>query len=135
MRTITLCALLLLVLGGVSITTQAQQVYRCGKTYSQVPCPGARVVDTRDVRTKKQRVDSQKSTVRDTQLADDLEKARLQEEAMAAAGSTPVEKSPKTKTAKSSKAKSKKTSKKEPELFTATAAPDKKKKQTKATTP
>lgn len=126
---------LLVALGSAAIVTQAQPVYRCGKTYSQIPCPGGRVVDTRDVRTKKQRTDSQKATARDTELAADLEKARQQEEAMAAAGSTPVKKTPKIKTAKSAKAKSKKSDKKEPEFFTAAAAPEKKKKKTASASP
>ncbi len=114
-----------------------QQVYRCGKTYSQIPCPGAKVIDTRDNRTKQQRTDSRKATARDTTLANDLEKARQQEEAMAAAGSTPVEKPPKAKASKSEskKANSNKAKKKEPELFTAAAAPPEKKKKKAAAPP
>jgi hypothetical protein len=119
---------LLVVLGGFSMTAQAQQVYRCGKTYNQMPCPDGTAIDTRDARTQEQRVDSQKATARDTELVNRLEKAR-QQEAMTAAGRTPVEKKSKGKTAKSGKTKNKKINKKEPELFTATAASEKKKKK------
>lgn len=42
---------LLVVLGGFSMTAQAQQVYRCGKTYNQMPCPDGTAIDTRDART------------------------------------------------------------------------------------
>lgn len=125
---------LLVVLGGFSMTAQAQQVYRCGKTYNQMPCPNGTAIDTRDARTQEQRVDSQKATARDTELVNRLEKARQQEEAMTAAGRTPVEKKSKGKTAKSGKTKNKKINKKEPELFTATAASEKKKKKEKKKT-
>jgi hypothetical protein len=135
MRNSILHSILLIVMGGFSMTAQAQQVYRCGKTYNQIPCPSGTAVDTSDARTQKQRVDSQKATARDTELANHLEKARQQEEAMAAAGRTPAEKKSKGKTAKSGKTKNKKINQKEPELFTAAAAPEKKKKKTASPRP
>lgn len=133
MTSLTFVSVLLLC--SVSMTVQAQQVYRCGKTYSQIPCPGGKVVDTRDVRTPKQRADARKAAARDSELADELKKSRQQEEAMAAAGSTPMEKPAKAKSGKSEKPKAKKTKKKEPELFTAAAPPDKKKKKAAAPAP
>ena len=130
MTSLTLVSALLLC--SVSMTLQAQQVYRCGQTYSQIPCPGGREVNTRDVRTPKQRADARKAAVRDSVLAEELQKARQQEEAMAAAGSTPTQKPAK---AKSEKPKAKKAKKNEPELFTAAAPSEKKKKKTAAPVP
>ena len=124
-----------LLLCSVSMTVQAQQVYRCGKTYSQIPCAGGKVVDTRDVRTPKQRAEARKAAARDSELADELQKAREQEEAMVAAGSTPTEKPAKAKNGKSEKPKAKKSKKNEPELFTAAAPSEKKKKKTSAPVP
>ena len=39
-------AVLLLALSGFWLPAQAQNVYRCGESYSNTPCPGARVVPT-----------------------------------------------------------------------------------------
>lgn len=122
-------------LGSFAPLASGQQVYRCGKSYSQVPCPGARVVDTRDVRSPKQKAQSQRVIQRDTELAEDLQASRKQEEAMAAAASTPTEiaapvkfkKS--SKSSKSDKAQSSKKAKAQDELFTAKIAPPDKKKK------
>lgn len=59
----------------------AQNVYRCGDSYSQQPCPGGRVVATDDTRSAVQRAQTSEAAQRDAKAADALEKARLKEEA------------------------------------------------------
>jgi hypothetical protein len=63
---------------------QAQNVYRCGDTYSQRPCPGGALVLTDDPRSAEQRSDAREAAQRAARMADALEKARLREEAKAA---------------------------------------------------
>jgi hypothetical protein len=79
-KTTMLAALLVLAASGAG----AQQVYRCGSTYSQQPCPGGATVQVEDPRTQAEvhRADAQ--TQRQAKAADAMEKARLQQEAKAA---------------------------------------------------
>jgi hypothetical protein len=60
---------------------QAQNVYRCGESYSNQPCPGAVVVPTDDPRSAAQRAESRAATQRDTRLADQMQAQRLKREA------------------------------------------------------
>lgn len=73
----------------------AQKVYKCGATYSQIPCDGAVTINTQDVRTLNQKSQADALAARETANANALEKARLKEEALAAGKSTPPKKSSK----------------------------------------
>ena len=59
----------------------AQNIYRCGDTYSQQPCPGGTVVEAQDERNAGQRSQTTLAAQRDAKVADAMEKARLKEEA------------------------------------------------------
>lgn len=82
MRTRLLC--LAVVLAGA--TSTAQTVYRCGNSYSQIPCAGAVTVPVDDVRSEAQQAQARIGVARDKALADQLEAQRLAEEAAAAQG-------------------------------------------------
>jgi len=74
----------------------AQNVYRCGDTYSQRPCAGGTLVPTDDARSDAQRAEARAAAQRNGKTADAMEKARLKEEAkpaqayMPPPGSEPV---------------------------------------------
>lgn len=133
------CAALLLALSTLWGPAHAQNVYRCGESYSNSPCPGATVVPTDDPRSPAQRAQTDAATRRDAKSAQVLEHERLKQEgkpvpatilAPAAANEPPAPVQDRT----ISKAKAKK-----PELFTAVApkkpgdADAKKKKKKKKT--
>lgn len=120
-----LFAIFLIATGAVFTSAQAQNIYRCGDSYSQSPCPGGVAIDASDSRTRAQKAQTEAATQRDRQTADALEKERLKREE-AAARTTPktnVTRVPKTEPAppKSSKKKSR-----QPAYFTARTAGDKK---------
>lgn len=112
-------------------------VYKCGSTYSQTPCDGAVAVQVDDARSKEQKLQSDAATVQQGKTANAMEKARLKQEAQAAAQSKPTKPSTKAAAKAPSKpqadtgvlaSKNSKGKKKEPEFFTAKeATPDKKK--------
>jgi hypothetical protein len=117
-------AALLLALCAHWLPAQAQNVYRCGESYSNQPCAGATVVPTDDPRSAAQRAQTDAATRRDARSAQVLEHERLKQEGKPVAPPTD-----RTLT----KARPKK-----PELFTAVAprkpgdaAPKKKKKAEK----
>ena len=62
-------------------------IYRCGKTYSQDPCPGGQLIDAADPRTAAQRAEAQRVKAREKKLADDMERDRRDREA----GITPAQ--------------------------------------------
>ena len=62
----------------------AQDVYRCGQSYSDTACPGGVVVVAADPRSAAQRAQADATTRRDTKLAQLLEKDRHKQEANAA---------------------------------------------------
>ena len=72
---------LLLALG--CFGTQAQNLYRCGNEYRDTPCPGAVSVDARDPRTPAEKKLSDQQVSKDAELAEQMEKARLQSQAQA----------------------------------------------------
>ena len=119
----------------LSTVVYAQQVYRCGKSYSEKPCSGAVVLDTSDTRSKAQKQASQKAIQRDKQLAKELEKSRAKEDALAQAGRTPSESKTKGKEAKPSAAKPKKKKETEKEFFTAAHPASAKKSSNQAAAP
>src|SRR5687768_8856308 len=59
----------------------AQNIYRCGDSYSQKPCPGGTVVQAEDPRSASQRSQTNLAAERDAKTADAMEKARIKEEA------------------------------------------------------
>ena len=125
----------------ISTGAWSQKVYKCGSSYSQIPCADAVTVDTGDARSKSQKVEADKQTRQDAKAADAMEKARLKEEAQALAQNKAAAKTTdKTKDAKPSakvdaktedELKKKKAKGKEPEFFTAKSAPDPKADSTK----
>ena len=72
---------LLACVAGWSIPAAGQTVWRCGDTYSQKPCPGGREVPAEDARDAGQRAQTSGAARRDAKVADEMEKARLKEEA------------------------------------------------------
>ncbi len=64
----------------------AQEIYRCGDSYSQKPCPGGggKVMQVEDARSASQRSQTTQASQRDAKAADAMETARLKEEAKAA---------------------------------------------------
>lgn len=115
------CAALLLALSALWLPAHAQNVYRCGESYSNTPCPGATVVPTDDPRSPAQRAQTDAATRRDARSAQVMEHERLKQEGKPvpatilapAAGNEPT--AP-VQDRTISKAKAKK-----PELFTAVA--------------
>ena len=112
-------AVLLLALSGFWLPAQAQNVYRCGESYSNTPCPGARVVPTDDARSPAQRAQTDAATRRDARSAQVLENERLKEEGKPAQAIIPPAK-PEPAAAATDRTQSKAKAKK-PELFTAVA--------------
>ena len=126
---------------GVCHGAAAQQVYRCGNSYSQTPCAGAVAVQTDDPRTDEQRAQAKQGLASDKALAKDLEATRRKDEAMAMAQLKAAQPTKNKKVAALKPAEKKVDHKKadaprkvtvknkEPEFFTATdGAPAKKKK-------
>lgn len=63
----------------------AQNVYKCGNTYSQKPCPDGIVVDVQDARTPAQKAEADAKTRREMAQVNAIEKAHEKEEAQARA--------------------------------------------------
>ena len=62
--------------------THAQPVYRCGNTYSSIPCPDGKVVEATDPRTAAQRAEGRRVASNEKQLAADMRRERLIDQAM-----------------------------------------------------
>jgi len=77
-----LCLPVLFLIAGVAFTwrVQAQSIYRCGNTYSQLPCPGALPLDLSDARQPEQKTQTQEAAQTDARLAKTMEQDRLAEE-------------------------------------------------------
>ena len=97
-----------------------QNIYKCGNTYSQQPCPGGTLVDASDARTSEQKKAADLASQRNAKAADALEQARLKKEkteqqaltaskkpakAASAAAPMPADSVPPKTAAKKSKAK------------------------------
>ncbi|WP_296490144.1 hypothetical protein [Rhodoferax sp.] len=76
------CLPVLFLIVGVAFTwrVQAQPIYRCGNTYSQLPCPGALPMDLSDARQPEQKTQTQAAALTDARLAKTMEQDRLAEE-------------------------------------------------------
>lgn len=106
-------------------------IYRCGATYSQIPCAGGVSVEANDTRSKTDKNEADNATKRNIQQAREMEKTRLKDEKDALASGKLATKSDAKLQDKPAKepheAKKPKHKKKEPEFFTAKAAAEKKK--------
>jgi len=122
-------ATLLIAVYAVSTGAWGQKVYRCGASYSQTPCPGAVTVEADDARSPQQKAQADRAIARDVAAANTLDKARLKEEAQAAAPTIPNTKNTKSSKTKTAKSKTRAKTKKVPEFFTAKAAAEKEKKK------
>ena len=85
-------ALVVLVTAAALTPAAAQDVYRCGDSYSQRPCPGGTLVPTDDARSASQQAQTSSAAQRDAKTANMMEKARLKEEAKPVAGYIPAPK-------------------------------------------
>ena len=72
----------------ISSSVMAQAVYKCGSTYSQIPCPNGVVINT-DARSSAQKAQADLATARDARTASAMEKARLLQEKADLAANTP----------------------------------------------
>jgi hypothetical protein len=102
------------------LASTAQPVYRCGdNSYSQQPCPGGKQVDAQDARTPAQRAQTSEAVKRQAATADQMEKARLKEEARPASVGLPP---PKVEASGQTADRTRPTAKaKQPKHFTATS--------------
>lgn len=70
---------------GMGHAAYAQQVYRCGNSYSQTPCVGGVTVNADDPRTDAQRAAAREGLERDRALGKEMETTRRKDEAQALA--------------------------------------------------
>ena len=138
MQISTLKAITLIAACTLSTVAVAQKTYKCADTYSQLPCPGAIVVNTTDQRSSAQKAQTDLAASRAAKTADVMEKTRLAQEKKDLATNTPALKTArpvdlqKTDTQQIKKKKKKK----EAEYFTAQVPGAKKKpSSTKTKTP
>ncbi len=73
-------AIFLVGLSAVATMAAAQNVYKCGNTYSQTPCPGGTPMAVEDERTAAQKAQSQAVAKQDAKTAEAQQKARLAQE-------------------------------------------------------
>lgn len=90
MRKLRLQALFLIT--GVVLTwgVQAQTIYRCGNSYSQVPCPGAQPMNLNDSRHPEQKLQTDAAIQNVALIAKTMEQERLAEEQRLLAGNRPI---------------------------------------------
>lgn len=115
----TIFAIFFIASSSILTGVRAQNVYKCGNSYSQQPCAGGSVIDTGDSRSSAQKQAADQATQRNAREAAALEKARLQKDkadlqaaapavkpaqARAAAASKPKDSRPAPKTAKKPRA-------------------------------
>ena len=145
MKLISSIAIILIAVGSIPTLASAQNVYRCGSSYSQNPCPDAVVVDAQDSRSQTQKVEADAKTRRETAQVLAIDKAREKEDARQRAAQAKLAAEHKKSASKPKKAaspseaadgsalKAKSTKsvsktqpmKKEPEFFVARTPPDK----------
>lgn len=84
--------LLLLAILSPSLTTVAAgtNVYKCGSTYSQFPCPGGEAIKVNDIRSGAQKAQSDRAIASDKKIANDMAKNRLKQEKLDIAANTPL---------------------------------------------
>jgi hypothetical protein len=69
------------VLALTGLSAGAVPIYRCGKTYSQIPCAGGEAIDASDSRSAAQRTEAQRASERDKRLGIEMEHDRLDRQA------------------------------------------------------
>jgi hypothetical protein len=69
----------------LSMGAWGQKVYRCGSSYSQMPCANGTAMDVKDERSKDDKAATDQATKRDMKVANEMEKARTKEEKAAVA--------------------------------------------------
>ena len=77
-------AVAVLLLSGLTSAFAAAPIYRCGadgRTYSQAPCEGGRLIDAADPRSEAERVEARRVVDREHKAANDLERERRAREA------------------------------------------------------
>ncbi len=85
----------------VSTGSQAQGIYRCGNAYSQVPCPGAALLQLKDSRQPEQKQQTDAAAAQAAKLAQSMEQTRIDEERRLLAGQQSLPSSPPEKPAAS----------------------------------
>ena len=75
------CAAATLLLSMMASSAGAESVYRCGNAYSATPCPDAKLVDATDPRSAAQRAEGLRVAADERQLANEMRRARLAEQA------------------------------------------------------
>jgi hypothetical protein len=102
----------------------AQNIYRCGNTYSQQPCADGKLVAASDSRSAAQKSQTDEAAKRDARAADAMQKARIKEEARPVPVGVPATRPASApKDTKKSERKPKKSKSKKDEPFTAVAPP------------
>lgn len=81
---------------------RAQNVYKCGDSYSETPCPGAKLIKTEDARQPAQKKQTDTATHDSAKLAQELQKERLAQEKLALSNQHPIVPTPVAKAAQSS---------------------------------
>ncbi len=77
-------AIAVLLLSGLASAYAAAPIYRCGadgRTYSQAPCEGGRLIDAADPRSEAERVEARRVVAREHKAANELERERRAREA------------------------------------------------------
>jgi len=73
-------AIFLIAANSILTGAWAQNIYKCGNSYSQQPCTGGSMVDTADSRSSVQKQAADQASQRNAQAAAALEKARQQKD-------------------------------------------------------
>lgn len=76
---------LAIIMGAATCAAHAQAIYRCGQTYSQMPCPAGRIIDSSDPRTAAQQAAAKRAAAKEKQLAAKMESERQAQESVQAA--------------------------------------------------
>ncbi len=119
-------ALLFIALFALPTVASAQQIYKCGSSYSQIPCPGGTLIDTQDARTQEQKKQTDAATAHAAKAATALEKSRIKQERADLAANTPRPSAATDPVShKSAKTRAGNKKKSEPENFTARAPSEK----------
>src|SRR5512133_399464 len=88
----TFIATIIIATSALSTGAGAQNVYKCGNTYSHMACPDGNVIDATDQRTSAQKYQTDQAIDRDARLADAMQKARLKQEKKDLSANTPLKK-------------------------------------------
>ena len=80
MRNRFLNTIVFIAIGSMSTRAIAQNVYRCGNTYSQTPCPSGKSLDVTDSRTADQKKQTDAAAATSAMAGDNMEKTRLAQE-------------------------------------------------------